>query len=151
MVQRSSMYGHLVCRQRLTGVSSVRTIGSSKPSTKAVPSTYSTCKHMQTGVSAVVRRRLSVASHLKRSEVRAGRTTHAGSHLYQLLRTVFCMSGILIWSFEDGSCHYSLICASLLFPYVYNVCNLYFLLCRDFSVSRAGKNTHLTDELRRFF
>lgn len=36
------MHGHLVCRQRLIGVSSVCSMGSSKPITTAVPSTYIT-------------------------------------------------------------------------------------------------------------
>lgn len=44
VVQSSSMYGHLVCKQRFTGVSSVCSIGSSKPMTTAVPSTYMTCQ-----------------------------------------------------------------------------------------------------------
>lgn len=42
MVQSNSMYGHLVWRQRLMGVSSVCNRGSSNPITTAVPSTYIT-------------------------------------------------------------------------------------------------------------
>lgn len=43
VVQSNSMYGHLVWRQRLIGVSSVCSLGSSKPIITAVPSTYITC------------------------------------------------------------------------------------------------------------
>lgn len=42
VVHSNSIYGHLVCKQRFTGVSSVCSIGSSKPITTAVPSTYMT-------------------------------------------------------------------------------------------------------------
>lgn len=51
VVQSSSMYGHLVCKQRFTGVSSVCSIGSSKPMTTAVPSTYMTCQSKTNSVS----------------------------------------------------------------------------------------------------
>lgn len=43
VVHSNSMHGHLVWRQRLIGVSSVCSMGSSKPITTAVPSTYITC------------------------------------------------------------------------------------------------------------
>lgn len=51
VVHSSSMYGHLVCKQRFTGVSSVCSIGSSKPMTTAVPSTYMTCQSKPNSVS----------------------------------------------------------------------------------------------------
>lgn len=54
VLQSSSMYGHLVCRQRFTGVSSVCSIGSSKPMTTAVPSTYMTCQSKPNSVSLFV-------------------------------------------------------------------------------------------------
>lgn len=51
VVHSNSIYGHLVCKQRFTGVSSVCSIGSSKPITTAVPSTYMTCQNKSKYVS----------------------------------------------------------------------------------------------------
>lgn len=121
------MYGHLVCRQRFTGVSSVRTIGSSNPSTRAVPSTYSTWKQARIGVSAHAVARRS-ASRPERSEVSpTGLQKPALNHPRRgtpipAAEGCGCTSGILIWSSEDGS----VITASLKFPYVYNVCGFFF-------------------------